>query len=146
MPETGTFDLLKLDTRAKSEAGVDMVLRYPPGPNGGAPIKDSAGMPVTIKLKGVNSDAFRAAKREMEQRAVERRARSITPNEAELDIDTQDYLCSITIGWSDNLTLGGEAFPPTPENIRKLWADQRWSWVSKQVESFVLAEGNFLAN
>lgn len=136
------FDFAKLDTRTASETGVPFTLR---NPSSGAPILDDAKNPVTITVAGRNSDRFRAAQREAQQRRADAAARNITFSPDDLANENFSYLVSVTLGWSFD-TLDGAPFPFTPENVRKLWADGRWGWVNIAVLNFVFEEGNFLKN
>jgi hypothetical protein len=136
-----TFDLTKLDIKSKSEAGEKMKIY---SPKTGEPITNDAGEMVTITLKGRHSAAYKAAARTAQDRARERQARGVKQNDEEARNDGIDLLCAVTLDW--NFTeLDGQPFPCTPENIRKLWADDRFAWILIQASNFISGDGNFLA-
>jgi hypothetical protein len=135
-----TFDLTKLDIREKSEAGVAMNILHP---KDGSFIRNSEGQPVTITLKGRNSMAFKNINRVISDRNRERAARGATTNEEEARQNEIDFLCAVTVDWTFT-DLDGQPFPPTADNIRKLWSDERFSWVLEQATRFAANDGNFL--
>ncbi len=135
-----TFDLTKLDSRSKSETGVEMKIIHP---GTLAPITNSDGQPVTITLRGRNSTAYKTAFRMVQDRARERAARGLRPNDEETRVDEIDFLCAVTTDWKFT-ELDGAPFPCTPENIRKLWSDERFTWVLEQATRFAANDGNFL--
>ena len=136
-----TFDLTKLDIIAKSEAGTPMMVLHP---KDGAPIRNDDQKPITITLKGRNSQAFKAANRVIQERNRERAARGVTSNDEEARQNEIEFLTAVTVTW-DFSELDGQPFPPTPDNIRKLWSDARFSWIADQASRFAVNDGNFLA-
>jgi hypothetical protein len=137
-----SFDITKLDTRTRSQVGVPMTITRPSPPY--APFLDDAGNPVTITLLGRNSDVFRRISREAQQRAADMAARQIPRTTEESKAERFETLVAMTVSWSFD-TFAGEPFPCTPENIRKLWADDRWEWLADAAFSWIISEGNFLA-
>ncbi len=137
-----TFDIAAFDTRTKSEVGTDMTILRPGSPF--APFLDAEGKPLTITLKGRNSVAFKAAQREIQQRNADREARGIPRTDDDEKTDRFNLLCAVTVGWSFD-TLDGQPFPFSPDNVKKLWADERWAWLQVQAINFHSSEGNFLA-
>ena len=136
------FDIEKFDTRTRSEAGAEMVVR---NPTSGVPFRTEDGKEVTITLFGRNSSAFRVAEREVRARALIRSKAKVDVTEEETQQDLVEFLCAMTRDWS-GLQRGGAEFPATPENIRLFWSDDRWGWLARQAEQFSMGEGNFLAN
>ncbi len=134
------FELSQLGTKTKSEAGVPMKIINPAT---GGLFYDDEKKPVTITLKGRNSQAQRAALRVVQDRRITRQARDVRPTEEETKEDEIDLLCAITVDWSFT-TLDGKPFPPTPENIRAFWADERFTWILEAASRFALNDGNFL--
>jgi hypothetical protein len=136
------FDIAKLDTRTRAEAGAKMTVLRPQAPYD--PIRDADGHPLTITLRGVNSDSYRAAQREANQRAADARSFQARRSQEDEDLDTVELLCAATVDWSFD-TKDGQPFPFSPENARALWSDGRWRWLRTQAINFITTEGNFLA-
>lgn len=135
-----TFDLTKLDTRAKSEAGVDMKIFHP---STLAPIMNDEGKPITITLKGRNSAAYKTAFRTVQERGRERQARGVRANEEEIRADEIEFLSAVTVGWTFT-ELDGQPFPFNQDNSRRLWSDERFTWILEQATRFAANDGNFL--
>ncbi|WP_029311616.1 hypothetical protein [Acidiphilium angustum] len=136
-----SFDLAQLDTYSLSEAGVPMELIHP---GTLAPITDDDGDIVSVSLRGRNSDVYRAAMRKVQQRRTERRARNLIQTEDETRADDYEVIAACTVGWTLKV-LDGQPFPCTPENVRRLWADRRFSWLFEQASQFIVTDANFLA-
>jgi hypothetical protein len=136
-----SFDIAKLDTRARAEAGVEMPIR---NPSTGAVVTDDDGKAVTITFGGRNSDKYRAVQRDVKKYRTDLAAKNIQPTEAEGRREMEKVVTAMTLGWS-GLELDGEPFPFTPANAERLWADTRWTWLLEQAFVFVSQEGNFLA-
>ncbi len=136
-----TFDLTKLDAKTRSDAGVAMTVINPAT---ALPLRDDAGKPVTITLKGKSSAAYKTIWRVILDRNRDRSAKGITPNEEEVRQDDIDLLTALTAAW-DFTDLDGAPFPCTPENARRMWSDERFSWVMQQAMRFASNDGNFLA-
>jgi hypothetical protein len=126
------FDLSSLDTRTRAIAGVDMPILHP---RTGAPMMREDKAPVTIKLLGPQSDVSRAIRREISQRRIDMEGRGITYTDDDFMRDRQDILVACTVDWTIE-DLDGQPFPFSPENARKLWADNRWLWLSTAAFNF----------
>jgi hypothetical protein len=137
-----TFDIARFDTRTRAEAGAEMVILRPAPPY--APFLDDDKKPLSLSLKGRNSTAYKAIQRELQMRNADRSARDITRTDEDEQRDRFDVLVAVTAGWSFD-QMDGQPFAFSPENVRKLWADNRWDWLQTQALNFVNAEGNFLA-
>lgn len=134
------FDISKLDSRARSESGVAMPIS---NPTTGAPFLDDAGKPVTITLRGPNSEIFKAKNRELQQRRVDMAARGVKMGPEDFTRERFDLLTAMTLGWSFD-TMAGEAFPFSAANCDKFWSDGRWEWLQHQAWNFVQNDGNYL--
>jgi hypothetical protein len=135
------FDIASLETQSLSEAGVAMPLFHP---RTGQVVRDENDREVTITLLGRNSKAFRDKVRAITEKAQERRARGVQPTNEEIRADDVDLITACTRDWSF-VTMDGQAFPPTPDNIRKFWSDLRYQWIFERAQQFVNSDGNFLA-
>jgi hypothetical protein len=135
------FDVAMLDTAARSEEGVNFVVR---NPTTGAQISDKEGKPVTIRLMGSNSEKYRGVQRAIQANVARLAGRDIKQTEEERRGDMEKLMCAVTVGWSFT-ELDGKPFPFTSENAKTLWGDKRWTWLLQMAFVFVNSEGNFLA-
>lgn len=136
------FDVKALDTRTASEAGVDMPVLHP---RDRAPIIDTeTGANVTIRLRGRNSDTFRTQQRELNKRRAEFQSRGVIMTDDDFMRERVDMVCACTLGWTFSQMDGAE-FPYTPDNVRRFWADRRWTWLLDNAWAFLTEEGNFLS-
>ncbi len=60
----------------------------------------------------------------------------------ELRARSVDYIVARLLRWSD-MVMGGEPFPCTPDNARKLLADRRMFVVYDQANTFLIEEKSF---
>ncbi len=134
------FDIANLDTRTRSEAGVQMPLI---NPRSGAPILDDAGAPVTISLLGPNSAKFKEVMRKLQLRRVDMGSRGVKMAEEDFERERFETLVAVTVGWSFD-KLDAKDFAFSPENARIFWSDGRWDWVRSQAHAFCQQDGNFL--
>jgi hypothetical protein len=135
------FDIAKLDTNARSEAGAEMTIR---NPKSGAPILDDAGKPQWIKFRGRNCDIFRNLQRTLQARRTAMQSRGIVFTDEDGKQERHEVLAAMTLDWSFD-TMDGQPFKFSPDNVARLWADPRWEWLTGMAYGFVLEEGNFLA-
>jgi hypothetical protein len=135
------FDIAALDTKTKSEEGVEMKVL---SPKTMLPMTDDDKNPVTITLRGRNSTAYKNAISIINDRARERQARNIAPTPESRADDEAEVLAACTIGWTFT-EMDGKPFPPTPENIRAFYGNERFTFVHEQASRFVASDGNFLA-
>ena len=135
------FDVALLDTAARSEEGVDFIVR---NPTTGAQISNKDGKAVTIKLMGSNSEKYRGVQRAIQANVARMAGRDIKQTEDERRSDMEKLMCAVTVGWSFT-EMGGQPFPFTTENAKQLWADKRWTWLLQMAFVWVNSEGNFLA-
>lgn len=136
------FDISMLDTRTRSEAGVPMPIL---NPRSGAPFLGEDLQPVTITLLGPNSNAFRAANRELQQRRADYASRNVKMGADDFERERFDMLVALTKGWSFD-AMGGQPFPFSPDNVKVFWADKRWEWVQLQAWAWTQQDGNYLPN
>jgi hypothetical protein len=130
------LDLGQLDTGAASEGGVDMPVRHPVT---NAPLLDGE-TPVTIRVLGMDSKAFRKATRANQDRRL-KGMRYRTPTADEIDAEGLDLLVKCTAAWS-GIELDGAPLECTPANVRTLYT--RFVWLREQVDTAIGDRGNFL--
>lgn len=134
------FDLASLDTLTLSEEGMPMPLI---NPRTRTPIRNEDGTPLTITLLGRHSEAFRETLRNSQQGRADLTSRGIAISDEHREREDIATLVACTRDWTLQL-LDGKEFPCTPQNVRKLWNDQRFRGLRESAIAFILADGNFL--
>lgn len=136
------FDLPGMDTKTRSEEGVDMTVLHITTRQ---PMTGRDGKTVTIKLLGPDSVQYRKETRS----AVRKRLRSAVSNEADpadtFDADEAesiDMLARCTLGWTGICTTKGEPIPCTPETAAALYTG--FPAIRDQVDSFIAVRTNFI--
>ncbi len=94
---------------------------------------DDETKPVTISLYGTASRQYRKAVDAMMKKNNRRGNKQATPDE--MRESSVDFLVALAAG-SENLSLDGEDVVG-PEAFRKLFADDRYSWVKEQCDAFL---------
>lgn len=127
------MDFANLDMKAAAEIGAELHVKHPVS---GEPLYDKDGTPVTIRLVGKYSAAFRKASKTIAKKYIGKK---------DIDLDAAEsnaafMLASATVGWS-NFTENGEPIPFSIEAARKLYLDH--AWLRDQVDEFVGNEANF---
>jgi hypothetical protein len=103
------MDLSRFDTRAASEAGVDVPLVID-----GETILGEDGQPITFHVKGMADEAVHAAV----LKGLSNPGK--TPKDV-LDNDMRVLRAAVT-GWSDNFTVSGEKVPFSRDAIQTVMA------------------------
>lgn len=135
------FDFAILDVASLADEGVDMPV---PHPKTGAPMLDSDGKPVTLRVHGQHSQVVRDARRKIQQRRIDASKRGqtdFTPEDRERD--DLDVLVAAISGWSFD-TLDGQPFPHSETNVRKLLGDRRFGNTKSAVGDYLNQDGNFM--
>ena len=135
------FDLAELDTLTLAEQGLPMPLI---NLRTRAQLIDDDGTPVTITLVGRQSEAFRDALKSIQTKRGELRNRGQEADSDAKEREDIDILIACTRDWSFK-TLDKAPFPCTPQNIRKLWHDNRFRPLRELAMNFLLLDANFLA-
>lgn len=136
-----TFDLNTLALSTEAEAlhlthPVTELPLYAPVAKG----EDPESKPVRILLHGTASKQYRKAVDAMLKRNAKRGRREATPDESrEASVD---FLVALSVS-TENLSLDGEEIN-SPEMFKKLYSDDRFSWVKAQADSFLSATESFL--
>lgn len=95
--------------------------------------RDDESKPVSILLYGTASKQYRKAVDVMMKKNAKRGNKQATPDE--MREGAVEFLVALAAG-STNLDLDGEAVT-SPEQFRKLFSDERFSWVKAQCDSFL---------
>lgn len=141
-PPKGGFDIGRLETLTKSEKGVKMELIHPASMS---QVLREDGEPVTITLLGANSEAFREAQRQVQDRRATRVAKGAKTTTDDVRGEDFHILMACTVDWTFD-KLDGQPFPFNRENSRKFWGDRRFDWIFRAAIVFIVQEGNFLAD
>ncbi|GLQ07511.1 hypothetical protein [Sneathiella chinensis] len=127
--ELEIVDLAGLDLTARAEAGAVLALRHP---------VTEAVLPVQIRLKGQDSETFRAILRQQIDAQLASGAENLSA--AELEKNLIRRLAALTMGW-DNVILRGEAVPFSVRAAEALYSEH--VWVREQVARFVEDRSRF---
>ena len=96
--------------------------------------------PITIDLLGLDSDAYKKAKRENQRARLGRRnPGKITPEE--LEEEGMNLMVAVTVGWTFK-DAAGNAIPCNAQAVRELY--QTYPDIMEQADAFVSDRGNFL--
>lgn len=137
------FDLARLDTLTPAEKGSEFTFRRIDG----SPVLMENKKPFTMRLLGSNSRVVRATMRRFEQEIAARRAAlpsgEAAPVEQWNEEGSIEMLSAATVGWPDDVSMGGEPFPFSPENARKFWADDRFASWRMAAALYVTNDGNY---
>lgn len=129
------MDLAKLSLRTAASAGAVLHLKDPVT---GEPLFDG-DKPVTITVRGVESQELREKARDIERRKL---------GGEKLD-DAQigaEKLASITADWSGIALHGPDPLACTFENAVRLYLDADAEWIVEQVGPFSRDRRNFVKN
>jgi hypothetical protein len=96
---------------------------------------------VEIKLLGRDSAAYVNKARDINAAKFAKAGRGKKLDLLPSDDEQVDLLVAVTAEWR-GVVVNGEALAFSPENVRKLYAEQRW--VREQVDLFVGDRANFL--
>lgn len=138
------MDLQKYDVAKAAEDGAILVLKHPVSKE---PLKDEDG-PLSLMLRGRDSSTFKKKDREQSRSRLAAAKRSgdsmleTFGNVEETEKSEIELLASCTIGWSDNMELGGAKLTYSYDNAVRLYTEQ--PWVMEQVRAFMTSRANFL--
>lgn len=136
------FDLDSIDTLSASEKGVEMPVKD----LAGTQMTDKGGKPVSITLKGPDSETYRKLTRAQVRKRIDRAAKGDKTEDdalaAEAEADAIDIMAACTVGWAGINDKAGKPIPCTAENARQLY--QRYPIIREQVDLFVSNRLNFL--
>lgn len=135
------FDLDSLDTKTPSENGVDMPLRDLKGEQ----MTDKHGKPVSLRLKGPDSDTYRRMTRLQIRKRFDRGSKGEKlDDEAEAESNENDaieIMAACTVSWSGINDKAGAPIPCDVKNAVELY--KRYPTIRDQVDLFVSARANF---
>ena len=126
------FDLSTVDVKPRSQEGVEMQLLGP----------DRLPLPVWLRVRGTDSDAYQHKSEEIMARSLERAGRRQTQEEKNAEV--WELQATLICGWRPKLALGkGQpAVEYSPENAQKLLREH--GYIFEQVHLFSRDRQNFL--
>lgn len=141
------MSLTSLQTASAANEGRAMPVLHP---TDRVPLLNDKKVPVTITVRGRDSDAFIKAENEARNRAVERTSKAVKFSAAASDLEACQTLARCTTGWqgvpagwldgSDNEAPAEFSY----DNAVALYTNPGVSWIREQVDQFVAARVNFL--
>jgi len=132
------FDFDVMDTRTKSESGVEMTVRRIGTTE---PLLSKDGKPVTLKVLGPDSETFRSLSREQSRARIVKQATGQPADDDSIDRDTVDILAACTKGWSNVNAKDGTPIPFSADAARDLY--RQYPAIRDQVDAFMGARVNF---
>lgn len=133
------MDLSKINIEQMAEAGADMELVHPVSDE--AMLQDDKS-PITIKLLGTDSKAYRNKNRDFQRKRIAKmtKSRSKTIDYTVSDEDACELLAECTIGWS-GIIVEGKPLEFSKEAAENLYFE--FSWIREQVDVFIGDRANF---
>lgn len=129
------MDLSKFDTRKACDDGAIMPVIYE-----GNPVTQDDGKPVTITLRGRDSDAFQKSIRSRADARMQSRQR-VGMTVSAIESEGIETLADCTVDW-DGIMVDGEVLPCNRANAIKLYT--RFPWLREQADQFISERANFL--
>lgn len=126
------MDFDTIDLEGDAERGADCHINHP---QTGEPLYYN-GEPITIRIKGVDSKAFRRALQNLSEKKASKTLDAAEARAVELQV-------ACVMSWS-GIMEGDQPKPCTPENVRKLLTAQRP--IRSQLDEFMAERGNFVAS
>lgn len=130
------MDLNDLNLSASAELGATLNLEHPITCE---PLEHD-GKPLSIKLAGTDSAAYKNKQREFQNKRIQKMAKR-----RKVDLNSTDHeecalLAACTLGWS-NIFDGKEKLEFSVEAAEKLYA--KYGWIKEQVDEFIGDRNNF---
>lgn len=99
--------------------------------------------PATIEIDNVQNARYVAREREKERAQVNgRKWKGGDETADELRQRSIDYIVARLLRWSE-IAMGGEPFPCTPDNARKVLADRKFGLLFEQANAFLIEDRSF---
>lgn len=142
------LDLASLDLKAAADRGAPVHLEHPI--TGALLYLDGEAqqLPVRIWLMGEDGTVGRQLKRKTLDRALDRitAGKKTALDSATVESDRIARLVALTARWENMLPLDGETLTYTPENARRLYSDERLTWIPEQLERRLEDRQRFFAS
>lgn len=133
------MDLSKINLEKMAEQGADMELMHPV--DNEVMLQDNKS-PITIKLVGTDSKAYRNKNRDFQRKRIAKmtKSRTKTIDYTVSDEDACELLAECTIGWS-GIVVEGKPLEFSKENAEILY--MQFNWIREQVDAFIGDRANF---
>jgi hypothetical protein len=131
------FDLDVLETKTRSQEGVDM----PVCGFDGKPLKNKKKEPITLKLLGPDSDAYRDGMRANVKKRMEAASGGKEISAEETDNDALNTLMDLTVGWSGFLDKEGNPIQFSGKALLELY--KNYPAIRDQADTFISKRSNF---
>lgn len=137
-----TFDLNALGIDTDETTDVPLL-----NPATGEPVVDRNGTPSWIRVTGLDSPQYKAHERAMLNRRLKQRNPKATMTAEQISEERLAMLSACTVQWH-LVTLDGAVIdvPCTPENARKLYANPKCGWITRQVDRAIGDDAVFMKN
>ena len=134
------IDLAHYDTN-RAETGEPMEVMFP-GSSPPVPLAENGDAPIRLLLRGTDSSAYRAIRRDLVKRRQQASARNggTVPLEA-VETESLDTVHACLAGW-ENVVMDGVEVEFTPTNSRRVLT--RLPWLVEQADAFIHDRANFL--
>lgn len=134
------IDLAQYDI-GRAEAGEPMELMFP-GSKPPVALAENGDDPIRLILRGTDSAAYRAIRRELVKRRQQAQARNRgeTPMEV-VEGESLEVVLACIVGW-ENIVMDGVPVDFTPTNARRVLT--RVPWAVEQADLFIHERANFL--
>jgi len=130
------MDLNDINLEEKADEGAEVILEHPVT---GEPLEHD-GKPMSIKVSGTDSAAYRKKQRELHNRRLQKIAKGRKPDFTNSDSEACELLAACTIGWS-GIVAGGEVVKFSQSEARSLY--EQHAWIREQVDLFIGDRANF---
>jgi hypothetical protein len=133
------MDLSNINLEKNAEQGADMELVHPV--TGDVMIQDN-GKPITIKVLGTDSKAYRNGQREYQRKRIAKMAKSRNKSVdyTVSDEDAAILLAECTAGW-DGIIVDGKKLEFSKDAAEELYL--KFNWIREQVDGFIGDRANF---
>lgn len=136
------MDLAKINLEKFSEQGVDMELEHPVSGDILMQEKPNEKKPITIKVLGIDSKAYRNKQLEFQRKRIAKMTRNRKNNDIVMsDEDACELLAECTVGW-EGIVENGKPIEFSKEAAASLYMNYRW--IREQVDQSIGDRANFL--
>jgi len=130
------MDLNDINLEAQSNDGADVQLEHPVT---GKSLEHD-GKPMTIRVAGTDSAAYRNKQRELQNRRLQKIAKGRKPDFSNSDAEACELLAACTLGWS-GIVVGGDDIAFSQKAAEELYG--KHVWIREQVDLFIGDRANF---
>lgn len=102
-------------------------------------------VPMVVLVYGEQSESYQKAQKAIlnKRLAMQGKKRGNTMTADELEAETLELMSKAVAGWS-GLTMGGQEFPYSVDNARKLLQNKSFVWIRDQIDQAITDTANFM--